>query len=31
MAILEMLRTNQIEVEQDQPFGELTLVRIVAA
>ena len=31
MAILEMLRTNQIAIEQNQPFGELTLVRILAA
>ena len=31
MAILEMLRTNQIAIEQDQPFGELTLVRILTA
>ena len=28
MAILEMLRTNQISIEQNQPFGELTLVKI---
>ena len=25
MAILEMLRTNQIRVEQDDPFGEIIL------
>ena len=31
MAILEMLRTNQIAIEQNQPFGELTLVRTLAA
>jgi len=30
MAILEMLRTNQISIEQNQPFGELTLVRTLA-
>ena len=30
MAILEMLRTNQISIEQSQPFGELTLIRILA-
>ena len=27
MAILEMLRTNQIRVEQDDPFGEIILTR----
>ena len=26
MAILEMLRTNQIRVEQDDPFGEIILI-----
>ena len=28
MAILEMLRTNQIGVEQDDPFGEIILTGI---
>ena len=31
MAILEMLRTNQIVIEQNKPFGELILVKIVVA
>ena len=31
MAILEMLRTNQILIEQNQPFGELTLIKILVA
>ena len=31
MAILEMLRTNQILVEQNQPFGELILIRRFAS
>ena len=26
MAILEMMRTNQIRVEQDYPFGEIILI-----
>jgi len=30
MAILEMLRTNQITIEQKEPFGELILMRAVA-
>ena len=30
MAILEMLRTNQITIEQNEPFGELILIRAVA-
>ena len=30
MAILEMLRTNQISIEQNEPFGELILMRAVA-
>ena len=30
MAILEMLRTNQIAIEQNEPFGELILMRAVA-
>ena len=29
MAILEMLRTNQISIEQNKPFGELILIRAV--
>ncbi len=30
MAILEMLRTNQITIEQNEPFGELILMRAAA-
>ena len=30
MAILEMLRTNQISIEQNEPFGELILMRAAA-
>ena len=30
MAILEMLRTNQITIEQNEPFGELILMRTAA-
>ena len=30
MAILEMLRTNQITIEQNEPFGELILMKAVA-
>jgi len=31
LAILEMLRRNKIEIEQNHPFGELTLVKILTA
>ena len=30
MAILELLRTNQISIEQNEPFGELILMRAAA-
>jgi chromatin segregation and condensation protein Rec8/ScpA/Scc1 (kleisin family) len=30
MAILEMLRTNQVSIEQDEPFGEIILTGIAA-
>tara|TARA_B100001750_G_scaffold175028_1_gene143221 strand:+ start:114 stop:830 length:717 start_codon:yes stop_codon:yes gene_type:complete len=30
MAILEMLRTNKIKIEQNEPFGELILMRAAA-
>ena len=30
MAILEMLRTNQISIEQNEPFGELILMKAAA-
>ena len=30
MAILEMLRTNQISIEQNEPFGELILMKATA-
>ena len=30
MAILEMLRTNQVSIEQDEPFGEIILTGITA-
>ena len=30
MAILEMLRTNQIAIQQKEPFGELILIRATA-
>jgi segregation and condensation protein A len=30
MAILEMLRTNQVIVEQDGPFEEIILTRVTA-
>ena len=30
MAILEMLRTNQITIEQNEPFGELILMKAAA-
>ena len=30
MAILEMLRTNQVSIEQDEPFGEIILTGVAA-
>jgi len=30
MAILEMLRTNQVSIEQDEPFGEIILTGVSA-